>query len=246
MKKKVVLVGGAGRIGTILSKGLHERYEIIVLDKNIREDEGHIETDATNFDELVDDIPEDADVIINLLATHTNESISDVSKLNDMTDVFFKASYYIFLAAVTLKVPRVIFASSNHVTDYYEVDGNSTLTREINIKDYPLSRSLYGVLKLASENIGHIFADDHGLSIINLRIGSVPDDEKRSVREKPRLRKTLLSSVDVINLFSAAIETNTHYGIYYGVSDNPGKPWDMKNAKEELGFQSIVNTSDLN
>ncbi|OIJ14676.1 hypothetical protein BKP37_07895 [Anaerobacillus alkalilacustris] len=245
MKKKVVLIGGAGRIGATLSEGLQKEYELLILDKNIREDKNHIEVDATKFEQLVTKIPRDTDVLINLLATQTSKRISDVEKFTDMTNVFFNASYYICLAAVKLGVPKVIFASSNHVTDIYEEDGNSLLGREITTQDYPMSKGLYGVLKLASENVGHIFSCEDQLNIINLRIGSVPDNEKEAIKEKSRLMKTLLSKVDVINLFRAAIETNISFGTYYGVSDNQGKPWDTKNTVEELGFKSQVNANSL-
>jgi NAD+ dependent glucose-6-phosphate dehydrogenase len=162
-----------------------------------------------------------------------------------MTDVYFKASYNILQAAVELGIHKVVFASSNHVTDFYEKDGNSLLGREITIQDYPYSKGLYGILKLASENLGHMFAHQHQLSVINIRIGSVPKDEREALRKKPRLTKTLLSRPDTVGIFQAAIESGVRFGTYYGVSDNPGKPWSTDLTKSELGFTPVTNTKDL-
>ena len=164
-----------------------------------------------------------------------------------MTDIHFIASFYILRAAAELGIPKIVYASSNHTTDRYEKEGISTLGREININDYPYSRGLYGVLKLASENIGHIFSKKPGFpySIINLRIGSVLPNEMEAVRENDRLCHTLLSHADTVQLFDLALESTVKYGTYYGVSDNPDKPWATENAWKELGFISKENAIDV-
>jgi NAD+ dependent glucose-6-phosphate dehydrogenase len=46
-------------------------------------------------------------------------------------------------------------------------------------------------------------------------------------------------------LFKCAIESRVRFGIYYGVSDNPDKPWSIQNATDELGFKPRVNSRDL-
>ncbi|MDQ0255950.1 nucleoside-diphosphate-sugar epimerase [Evansella vedderi] len=139
-----------------------------------------------------------------------------------------------------------IFASSNHVTDYYEVEGKSLLGREINVNDYPYMKSVYGLLKLASEQAGFLFTQHRSMSCINLRIGSVPPEEETiAIKKHPRLKKTLLTDKDVIGLFTAAIESNITYGTYYGVSDNEEKPWDTTNVLEELKYKSVSNVDDI-
>lgn len=246
--RKVVIIGGAGTVGQIITKNLNEKYKIAVLDKNItqKNDEDYFQVDATNYQDLISKVPKDTDVIINLLKTDTSAPVEEVNKFNKMTDVFFNATYYILLVASYYKIPKVIFASSNHVTDYYEKDGDSTLGREITTNDYPCTKGLYGVLKLASEQLGFIFSLNRNMSVLNLRIGSVPSEvEQKAVGRKSRLKKTLLTEVDVIGLFTAAIESTKTYGTYYGVSNNPEKPWDTSNAATEIGFKSAQNVMDI-
>lgn len=150
-------------------------------------------------------------------------------------------------AAITLGIPKIVYASSNHITDYYEKDGFSTLGREVTTEDYPYSNGLYGVLKLASENIGHILSHqtENNLSLINLRIGSVHPNEMEAVKEDDRLHRTLLTHEDTVQLFDLALESTVRYGTYYGVSDNPQKPWSTDNAIEQLGFISRSNALDV-
>ncbi|MEH7226262.1 NAD-dependent epimerase/dehydratase family protein [Bacillus sp. JJ1566] len=247
MKKKVAIIGGTGLIGSILEEGLNDKHEIIILDKKVGEHPNHIEVDATNFDDLLRKIPSDCDALINLLNVNTKNDFKEIAQFRKKTEIHFFASFYILKAAIELGIPKVVYASSNHVTDFYEKDGVSALSREITVEDYPYSRSLYGTLKLASENIGHIlaFEEENNLSVINLRIGSVRRDEVKDLQTIPRTNKTLLSHEDVIQLFDLAIQSTVKFGTYYGVSDNKDKPWSTENATRELGFISKLNSEDV-
>ncbi|MFC0473314.1 NAD-dependent epimerase/dehydratase family protein [Halalkalibacter kiskunsagensis] len=245
--KKIVIIGGAGTVGNILTNGLLEKHKVVVLDRNENQNNQakFIQVDATNLQDLIAKVPK-ADVLINLLNTNTKHALEDVETFEKMTEIFLKATYYILFTAKKKKIPKVIFASTNHVTDCYEEEGNSLLGREINVGDYPCSKGLYGVLKFASEQVGSLFSNEKNLSVINIRIGSVPKEiSKEVMEENPRLKKTLLTDTDLIDLFTAALEADIKFGTYYGVSDNPGKPWDMANAKKELGYKPNENTTDL-
>lgn len=244
--KKVLIAGGSGVIGRILAKGLSPEFQVAVLDKERCEDgfESY-QADASSYPDLVKQIPNDTDVLVNLLAVKIKHDVLDINEFEKMTDVFYRASYYLYRAAVELGIKKVIFASSNHVTDVYEENGRSLLGREITTQDYPKSKNLYGVLKLTSENIGHLFYLENKLSVINLRIGTVAENETGILHEKERTNKTLLSHTDLLKIFKAAIETDIGYGTYYAVSDNPGKPWSIESAINELGYTPEMNTRDL-
>ena len=246
LKKKVTIIGGSGTIGTILQESLREKYKLVILDRTKPKwAESYIPIDATNFNNLFEKVPKDTDVLINLLTIHTENDLDNIENFHEMTQLHFLASFYVLHTAVKLGIPKVVFASSNHTTDYYESEGISKLGREITTEDYPYSRGLYGVLKLASENIGHIMARENQLSIINLRIGSVHADEGADVKKDKRLQRTLLTHEDTVQLFDLAIESSVKFGTYYGVSDNPEKPWSTENAWKELGFVSKVNAMEV-
>ncbi|MFD2662896.1 NAD-dependent epimerase/dehydratase family protein [Paenibacillus thailandensis] len=243
MNKHIVLVGGSGLIGSILAEELQSRYRITVID--LKEPERpcrYIRADAANYGDIRGKLPQDADAVVNLLKIDTGD---EIGHLDRMIDVYLKASVHILYAAAELGIPKVIFASSNHVTDAYEQEGESLLGRPIHVRDYPYSMSMYGILKLASENVGYMVSAKKGLSVLNIRIGSVPRDERQALKDNRRMRRTLLTRSDVAALFQAAIEANVRCGTYYGVSDNPGKPWDTANARSELGFVSVRNAEDI-
>lgn len=244
MKKKITIIGGAGTIGSILYKGLAEKYEIVILDKKApKQADEYIEVDATNAEMLLESIPNDTDALINLLTIKSENDLEDVQEFQRMTNIHLISSFLVFHAAMTLGIPKVVYASSNHTTDTYEKNGFSTLGREITTSDYPSSHGLYGVLKFASEQIGYLISKQStNLSIINLRIGSVHPDEQKAVKNDDRLQRTLLSHADTIQLFDLAIQSTVRYGTYYGVSDNPAKPWSLESTYRELGFIPGVNS----
>lgn len=244
MKKHIILIGGSGIIGTTLAEELETRYRITVMDitKPPAARCAFIQVDATDYDQLLSKLPEGADAVINLLKINAKD---EMEHLDRMIEVYLKATIHLLNAAVERNIPKVVFASSNHVTDAYEIEGRSTFGRPIHTQDYPYSMSLYGILKLASENAGYMISAKKGLSVINIRIGSVPQDELQAVEHNKRIRHTLLTRADVAALFQAAIEADVQFGTYYGVSDNPGKPWDTDNTQNELGFVSLSNSEDI-
>ncbi|MFP7375562.1 NAD-dependent epimerase/dehydratase family protein [Bacillus paralicheniformis] len=249
--KKVTIIGGNGTVGRVLAGGLAgEGYEVTVLDLKEPDEKPavrFVRVDAADYNEVVKSIPLNTDAVINLLAVKPTGDLLDRREFEKMTDIFFKATYTILRAAAELGVPKVVFASSNHVTDVYEKNGDSLLGRKINTDDYPQSQSLYGLLKLASENLGYLFShqSDAKVSVINLRIGTAAENEQETLRAKPRSKKTLLSHPDLVQIFKAAIESVKTYGTYYAVSDNKGRPWSIDSAIGELGFKPKVSTSDI-
>lgn len=251
MKKQVenvLLFGGLGTIGSILTPFLASKYNLHIADI-AKPPSGfqHIfyHLNAMNYDEVIQLIPNNIDVIINLIGIGEKEKIVIPEEMDKMVDIYIKCVYNIYYSAVQLGIPKVIFASSNHVTDYYEDKGISNLNREIVVDDYPLSIGLYGNLKLFGENIGFSFSKNYNLSVICLRIGTVRKNESEALHRNEQFHRTLLSNNDTIDLFYKSIISKKKFGIYYGVSNNPNKPWSINNAVNELNYKPSLNSQDI-
>ena len=136
-------------------------------------------------------------------------------------------TFSVFDACRRQSVGKIVFASSNHATGGYELDGLSGLDgTEVVRPD-----SLYGVTKAFGEALGRYLSDRHGISVICLRIGSFlpAPDSKRSLR-------TWLSPADLCRLVSSALAADVRYGVYYGASANAHGQWDIRPAIAELGY----------
>ena len=242
--KKITIIGGCGVIGRVLTKALSSEYDIIIIDQTSCE-EDVILADAANEQKLYEAIPRETDVIMHLLNMDMTHDVMDHQEFANMNDIFWKSTYYMFRSAARLGIPKVIFASSNHVTDRYETDGRSLLGRQITTDDVPATKNVYGILKFASEQLGRLFHDQTGMSVINLRIGTVVTDEMEGLHTKKRTKRTLLSHEDLFSMIKAAIETDVPFGTYYAVSENEGKPWSTEKTKQELGYRPDVNTAEI-
>jgi hypothetical protein len=101
----------------------------------------------------------------------------------------------------------------------------------------------YGAGKAWAEALAREYCELYGVSSMCLRIGSVlPDDDPRL---NPRTMKTWLSHRDLSQLSRKCLQSTLGYGIYYGVSDNYGRFWDISNARSELGCNPQDDASRL-
>jgi hypothetical protein len=88
---------------------------------------------------------------------------------------------------------------------------------------------------------GFLFSKEFSLSVISLRIGTVKDNEVEFLRSSERATRTLLSKDDAVNLFQAAIEADRRHGVYYGVSDNQERPWEIEDAIKDISYKPSRN-----
>ena len=75
------------------------------------------------------------------------------------------------------------------------------------------------------------------------RIGWVSDDPLAA--EEDVLRAMWLSNDDTEQVFRRAMEADVGFGLYYAVSDNPNRRWDLTNTMLELGYRPKDSWDDL-
>lgn len=240
-KKKVLITGAAGRIGKILREGLRDRYEIRVLfNRSLTDTHSDEEVYKSNITDLakMEEVVDGCDAVIHMAGNpSTSASFEDVQQANSL------GTYCIYEACVRKGCPRVIFASTNHVTGMYEKEKNGpTYTTP----DMPVRPdSFYGASKAHGEFLGRYYSDNHSLAVICLRIGSFQPVEKVKNRENDRFLSTWLSYKDCVQLCWRGVEAeNVKFGIYFGISGNKRAYWDIQNAKDELGYLPIDNAEE--
>lgn len=241
---RVVVTGAAGLIGGVLREGLSSDLEIAAVD--VRGIEGVESTvaDMAKGGRKVRRAFRNADVVVDLAAAPSVTTPWDFVYRNNV-----RATINAFEAAREAGVGRVVFASSNHVTGMYEQDEPySSIVRGdyegIDPRGVPLLTtahairpdSPYGVGKAFGEATARYYSEEHDISALCLRIGSC----KRSDRpENAREFATLITHTDLVRLVECCIRAadDLRFGIYYGVSDNKWRFWDITDAREELGYE---------
>jgi GDP-D-mannose dehydratase len=146
-------------------------------------------------------------------------------------------------------VRRYVFASSNHVTGLYErelpwsaiVAGDYTGIDRAAIPQIGTSSpirpdSAYAVGKAIGEAAAQLYSDTYGLSAICLRIGTVNRADRP---QQPRHFATLLTHADLLRLVQCALDApdELRFGVYYGVSRNTWRFWDISDAAADIGYE---------
>ena len=142
-------------------------------------------------------------------------------------------------------VKKVVFASSNHVTGGYENVFPKLyklkIPPQIKVTDPIRPDSDYATSKVFGEAIARQYFELYGIHSICLRIGTVMEDNNPTKNE--RTMRTWSSHDDLIQLITKSILSEQPFGIYYGVSNNKGRFWDISNAETEIGYHSKDNAT---
>lgn len=237
---RVLITGINGNIGTTLHEALKNTYDVYGLDQEGEFSDRVVSADISNYPELAGVIQKFSplDAIIHLAGNPSpSASWEEVLQANIV------GTRNVFEAAREFQVRRVVFASSNHVTGAYEGFGEDLHLHKqpepLKISPYMPIRpdSDYGVSKACGEAIARYYCARFGVEAICLRIGAVlsDDDPTKSMHN----RKIWLSHRDLIQLVEKSLTANVVFGIYYGVSNNRGRFWDISNARDELGFEPM-------
>jgi len=234
---KLLITGCNGLVGKILWNNLADSFELYGLDVSAPEPAENIfRADISN--------PEQVQAVFNGIPalTHIVHLAGDARVEADWDSIFknnIGGTKNVYAAARLVGVKRIVFASSNHASGAYEgfppslhTQSNPALiTTEMSIRP----DSFYGVSKAAGEAIARMYYELYGLESICLRIGSVTRDDDPT--QNLRYQSTWLSHRDLIQLVKKSLLADVKFGIYFGVSNNQKRFWDISNAEAELDYK---------
>jgi NAD+ dependent glucose-6-phosphate dehydrogenase len=249
-RRVVAVTGAAGTIGRVVLARLAERYALRALTHHPAEFPSRT-IELADVESLVAGF-RGADVVLHLAGASTVDSTWDF-----VLEANIIGARNVFEATAIAGVPKVVFASSNHVVGAYAVEAAPAIYRRAErgtIDEAAEIRpdSPYGFSKAFGEAVGRYYAEFRGLSVVCVRIGTVrPDDDPRPANiastagwldltpdEKyERMRATWLSHRDCAELLAAAIDADVGWAVVYGVSDNPRRFWSLEGARNVLGFR---------
>jgi nucleoside-diphosphate-sugar epimerase len=231
-KKKVLFLGGTGRIGPgILEEYLKhykKYYEIILgVHKKGNKNFKTVKIDLTNLNSLKKAM-KGVDVVVNFAANS-----SESAKFEELLIPNIVGAYNVFKAACETKVKRVIFASSVHAVKGYNHK------HEVHSKDSPKPLNLYGASKAYGESLCYLYSQK-GLSCLAIRIGAyVSNDEKKTICYTRTDYGHVISQRDLGQLIHKSIMApeKIKYGILNGISNDKHRHLDLKFTKKLIGYK---------
>jgi len=102
----------------------------------------------------------------------------------------------------------------------------------------------YGISKAYGEAMGRYYSEEYGMSVICMRIGTVNewDSPARDIRHFA----TWLSHRDQAQLVRKSLEApdSLTFDIFYGVSNNKWRFWDIEHPKKVIGYEPEDNAEE--
>lgn len=241
---RVAITGAAGNVG---------REALVALDEHdvtplTHQDHDDIDGTAVEIKDP-DDIRKAVaghDILVHLAANpSTTASWESVRRTN------IDGTHNTYEAARLGGVRRVVFASTNHVTNMYNVaerDEPGTAAEDahaIHNSDAVRPDSYYGVSKVTGEALSSYYADRYGMEFVNLRIGwlltSAELREKQDTRpaRARHARAMWLSPRDCRDVIACAVNADLPENplTVNAVSRNSERHLSITDTMRSLGYQ---------
>jgi uronate dehydrogenase len=224
---RVVITGAAGKIGRCLMDGLSlAGHDVCGIDA-VADGEEVVVADLSDDAGALARLMEGADAVVHLAA------IAAETDLVTAVESHIGLTHRVLEAAVAHRVPRVVYASSNHAVGY------TPRMPMITVETPARPDSFYGFGKASCEALCSLYHDRHGLAVACLRIGSF--------RDRPTTRRhlsTWLSPGDAVRLVDACLRSpDLRFAIMYGISRNTRAWWDLGPARA-LGYEPGDDAED--
>lgn len=252
---KILITGGTGLIGGALASRLPKLgdYDVSGLDIARPTDGAFSEftvADCFDYDAIAPAFA-GQDGVVHLAA---NAPVStpwpDVLRNN------IASTHNVYEAARCAGVKRIVFASSNHAVGNFELDepyasivrGDYSQVNDDPSAIPPVDRTVpvrpdsdYGVSKVFGEATGRYYAEHFGLEVACLRIGTVNRDDAPT---NIRALATWLSHRDLAHLVHLCLTRPLRFEVFYGVSNNRWRFWDIEHAREVIGYAPRDDAED--
>ena len=262
-----IITGSYGRVGTALIDYQTEPFDYTSFDRH-----GHpqLETIVGNISnyETTKDAFKNRDAVVHLAADSNVSASWDSILQNNII-----GGYNCLEACRQCEVGTAVLASSNHVVGMYEqehapqlYEKEYDLTLDHRTPVRPDSR--YGTSKVFLEALGRYYVEnyDYPKQVYALRIGSVRGPKydhpfgdaeagvengqwvqgsKKYNRTVKRMKATWQSRRDVASLIECCLaDEQVTFDIFYGVSDNSRRWFDIEHAYSEVGYEPQDSADD--
>ncbi len=242
-RRRVLVTGAAGRVGSSFAKHSHDRYELRLTDLSFAGREAALGACGELVEGELHDLAflkracAGVDTVVHL-AGCPNAS----APWGELLENNIIGTYQVCAAAKAAGCRRVVFASSIHAVSAYPPDVQVKTSEPANPGD------LYGVTKCFGEAFGRYLSTQEGMSFIAVRIGAF---QPLSTAQDPETLKFLdmfVSHRDLNQLLERCIDApdSLRFAVFHGLSNNRFKRFDISDARELLGYAPQDDFTDLN
>jgi uronate dehydrogenase len=237
---RILVTGAAGYVGRRVVGELSTVHEIRGGDlRPPSADPAHLRLDVTNFGEVLA-ATRGCDAVVHLAVASGHEGEFEDAAFNQVRfDVNVRGTWNVLEAARQTGVRRVVFTSSLMVVWGYPppawVAGDAP----------PRPVGTYALTKQLGEVMCRHYAQQHGMSIVCLRISKPIDPNDPAWRGK-KVRPQWLAFADLARAYRLAVErSEIGFEIVTLVGESSRRRWDLERAETVLGYRPQIRLEDL-
>lgn len=228
-KKKLLITGAGGRVGSTIAPLFSSLYNLRLLDTmKIKSTNDHeVFTGDIRDIKFLTSAMEDVDAIVHLAAIPDEDDF-----YTKLMPINIEGTYTLLETARRCGVKKVILASTCQIAFGYP---NSTfVTTDMAVRPV----NMYSCTKIFGEAAGRYYSDKYGMSVICLRIGWFQNYDSEFLQDS-EVKKKWCSPKDLVQIVEKSIESNLKYGVFFAISNNKNRIWDIEDAKLKLGYDPI-------
>jgi len=166
----ILIMGGSGHIGKVLSINLCKKNNIYLFDKkvkkNLNKNINFISGDCLKFNDLKK-LPKKIDIVFFFIGMKGGPKSNNIKNLDKYIEYNFE-TLFLFLDFIKKKpIKKIIFSSTEHVYGDHDVSNKKCLNLE------PFPKNYYGFTKLLAEKYLYNFYKKTNIAVDILRIPRV-------------------------------------------------------------------------
>jgi uronate dehydrogenase len=218
--KRILITGAAGKVGSVLVRGLGDRYILRGLDRQaMPELDDVVVADLRDMGALTEAV-RGMDAVIHLAGAPNAAALWE-----DVLESNIAGMYNVLEAAHQAGVKRVAYASRAGLLAPYPEDVRRTVDLPVRPESY------YSVSKAFAENLGYMYAARFGMEVVCVRIGNLKTD-----RPEPS-HPHHLGHTDCVTVFEQAVTwPDVDFEIVFGVSGSSVPLYDLEHGRKAIGY----------
>jgi uronate dehydrogenase len=228
VRERILVTGPGGRVGAQILALLREHFALRLFDTIPLAPAGDDEVivgDIQNFAALRQAC-EGVSAVLHLAA------ISDEADFHSqLLPVNLGGTYNAFEAARQAGVKKILYPSTGQTVL------NNPKGARVTVEMPPRPSTVYACTKLFGEALARHYSDIHGMSCIVIRLCYFRGYDDPLLRIPGHdIQREWCSPRDLTQLIVKCIRSDLPFGIFFGLSNNRERCWDIANAKELIGY----------
>jgi nucleoside-diphosphate-sugar epimerase len=240
-RKKVLVTGMSGLIGSVVRQHLGDKYELSALNRRAIPGVTCHRADIADFEAILPAF-QGIDTVVHLAAIARGDATWEELLQHNVI-----GTYNVFEASRQAGVKRVVYASSGSTISGWEhempfqalgagrYDDVPQACQKLTHQSPTWPSGIYGCSKVWGEALARHFTDTSELSILCLRIGGVSREDKP---QGARGFSIWCSQRDIAQMIERCIDApdSLRFDIFYALSDNRWGYRDVEHARQVVGF----------